>query len=312
MTPHAVPTSSGSSTMPPSSTFMVSSSSSSIGGGGIALVPGSRGESAFGPGDEPLSEMIPGVGTFFLRKDRVSRKRRRAFVDLGRSQQAKVKKLAHTVIAAICGTFCPNGRMDLLDEVVNAHRVLRGHKGVDDSDSTYSNESNKPITSPRNDAMMASWEGEGNNGDRSQGGSPSPYLSIHPPTSEPTGRGSSQQYNPFLGEYPPPPSSFRQPSSHHRTAGTHGESASLIRRYAGLIPTTTTTTTTNPSEGHHLPSLESRRLNPMSISSSSAPSALGPTSHPAIGLHHSSRPVPEEVLILQRMRQSTARPRPGE
>jgi len=76
-------------------------------------------------GNEPLVA-VPGLGTFFLRKARVCRKRRRAFVELAKSQKAKVIKMAHTVIASICNEFCPGERMELLDQVVATHRHVRG------------------------------------------------------------------------------------------------------------------------------------------------------------------------------------------
>jgi len=65
------------------------------------------------------------MGTFFLRLDRVCRKRRRPFSKLGRSQKAKVIKTAYTVIESVCDTFCPGQRMELLDAIVLAHRTYR-------------------------------------------------------------------------------------------------------------------------------------------------------------------------------------------
>jgi hypothetical protein len=44
--------------------------------------------------EERLHEDIPGVGSFILRRDKNSRKRRREFIQLGRSQKAKVIKVS--------------------------------------------------------------------------------------------------------------------------------------------------------------------------------------------------------------------------
>lgn len=65
--------------------------------------------------DQEIYHPIPGVGTFFLRRDKNFRTRRREFENLGRSQRAKVIKSAYTVIQAVCNVFCPGENMELLE-----------------------------------------------------------------------------------------------------------------------------------------------------------------------------------------------------
>ena len=79
----------------------------------------------FASSDRPIFENIPGVGTLFLRRDRFMCKRRRAFSDLGRSQRAKVARLAHLAIESVCDALCPGHSMDLLDAIIEVHQEAR-------------------------------------------------------------------------------------------------------------------------------------------------------------------------------------------
>lgn len=81
--------------------------------------------------DEQTYDRIPGVGTFFLRKDKNCRKRRRDFEDLGRSQRAKVIKTAYDVIESVCDVFCPGEKMDLL--------VRTNNKNINNSNNNNDN-----------------------------------------------------------------------------------------------------------------------------------------------------------------------------
>lgn len=81
--------------------------------------------SSFDPGDEPITDNIDGVGTFFIKKDRVCRKRRREFQALCKSQKAKIVRAAYSVLESVCETFCPNERMALLDAVLTSHKAYR-------------------------------------------------------------------------------------------------------------------------------------------------------------------------------------------
>jgi hypothetical protein len=77
--------------------------------------------------DEPITDNIPGLGTFILRRDRNARKRRRDFINLGRSQRAKVVKMAYRVVESVCDTFCPGEKLELLDALVNVQKTYRRH-----------------------------------------------------------------------------------------------------------------------------------------------------------------------------------------
>jgi hypothetical protein len=99
--------------------------------------------------DQALSDHIPGLGTFILRRDKNSRKRRREFVNLGRSQKAKVVKTAYKVMESICEAFCPGEKLELFDALAGMHNSCRtpGHSR-DEPESPFSTPS--PVSdSPR-------------------------------------------------------------------------------------------------------------------------------------------------------------------
>lgn len=79
--------------------------------------------------DEALSDNIPGLGRFYVRKDKLPRKRRRDFVNLGRSQRAAIVRTAYGVIERVCDVFCPGERMELLDAIADIHPTYRRRYG---------------------------------------------------------------------------------------------------------------------------------------------------------------------------------------
>ena len=113
--------------------------------------PSTPGQSSFNSGDRPISQDIPGLGTFFLRRDRYLCKRRRPFVKLGRSQRAKVTRLAYLAVESVCDAFCPGQGMDLLDAIVDLHRAkqykYKGGSFTSSSPSSYDRGSARPDTS---------------------------------------------------------------------------------------------------------------------------------------------------------------------
>ena len=65
----------------------------------------------------PLTRVFPTVqGSFWLQKDKYTRKRRCPFNQLARSQRARVIKAAYELVQAVGEVFCPGGRrLELLD-----------------------------------------------------------------------------------------------------------------------------------------------------------------------------------------------------
>lgn len=57
---------------------------------------------------ENLTENVPGLGVFLLRKDKHSRKRRRQFIQLGRSQKVRNYSIGIWLVECVGGTghFC--------------------------------------------------------------------------------------------------------------------------------------------------------------------------------------------------------------
>lgn len=118
--------------------------------------------------EEALSEKVKGLGTFYILMDKHSRKRKRGFTGLRRSQKAAIvrydfrnrcptphasysklllfllrllfsltvsisfyhrNRSAYNIIEAICDVFCPGEKMELLDAIVNIHPTYRRRFG---------------------------------------------------------------------------------------------------------------------------------------------------------------------------------------
>lgn len=93
---------------------------------GIAPVKWAGGSAGFSNRrTEGLLSVHTGLGMFLFRRDKHSRKRRAEFLQLGRSQKAKIVKLTYEIIENVCAKVCPGGQGDLLDSIARIHKTYR-------------------------------------------------------------------------------------------------------------------------------------------------------------------------------------------
>jgi len=75
--------------------------------------------------DRQLSENIPGMGSFWLRSNSLQGEPRSTLAGMASGDKDDLVKVAYDVAQAVCDTFCPGDRQELMDAVTDSHKTYR-------------------------------------------------------------------------------------------------------------------------------------------------------------------------------------------